>query len=356
VTRPRRGAAAVLLGVVLAVLVGAPAHADDVDRRIRDSRITESSGLAASRLHPGVLWTHDDSGHPPRLFAIDADGRTDATLRLSGEDARDWEAVTAFEHDGTPYLAVGDIGDNRYVHPSVRIAILPEPQRLSDATVRPQRVVRLTYPDGARDAEALLADPRTGRLYIVSKALLGADVYRVPESVWPGRTTGTGAVAELEKVASTGASLITDGTFLPDGRMLLRGYGTLYLLPGPAQASGGRLRTLATAALPSQEQGESITVDAQGQVLIGSEGENSPVLRIPLPATGDDGTEIDPEGGSAAPTALPTDPYGVTPAPEDPAPAADGQDDEGGTPLLAAGIGVLAVVVLAGAGFALRRR
>ena len=41
---------------------------------IKDSRITESSGLAASLLHPGVLWTHNDSGNPPRIYAIDPDG------------------------------------------------------------------------------------------------------------------------------------------------------------------------------------------------------------------------------------------------------------------------------------------
>src|SRR4051794_35074519 len=36
---------------------------------------TELSGLVASRRRAGVLWTHNDSGDRPRLFALASDGR-----------------------------------------------------------------------------------------------------------------------------------------------------------------------------------------------------------------------------------------------------------------------------------------
>src|SRR4051794_6987818 len=42
--------------------------------RIDSREITESSGLAASRKHPGVFWTHNDSGNGPYIFAITRDG------------------------------------------------------------------------------------------------------------------------------------------------------------------------------------------------------------------------------------------------------------------------------------------
>ena len=35
-----------------------------------NQRIRESSGLAPSRLSREVLWTINDSGHPPELFAV----------------------------------------------------------------------------------------------------------------------------------------------------------------------------------------------------------------------------------------------------------------------------------------------
>ena len=39
---------------------------------ITDPRITESSGLAASRQHPGIYWTHNDSDDGPYLYAVDS--------------------------------------------------------------------------------------------------------------------------------------------------------------------------------------------------------------------------------------------------------------------------------------------
>ena len=66
---------------------GACGAADsDVDRRVLDSRVSESSGLAVSPQHRGVLWTHDDSGNPPLLFALARDGRVAGTLRLRGPE------------------------------------------------------------------------------------------------------------------------------------------------------------------------------------------------------------------------------------------------------------------------------
>ncbi|MGW7328033.1 kinase, partial [Streptomyces sp. NPDC054840] len=45
----------------------------------------ESSGLAASRAHPGVYWTHNDSDDGPYVYAVDAaTGRTVATVRAVG--------------------------------------------------------------------------------------------------------------------------------------------------------------------------------------------------------------------------------------------------------------------------------
>ena len=79
------------LAAVAALLccLAVPASAQEVPGaevvlRLRDPRIVEASGLAVSRRHPGVLWTHNDSGDPARLFAVGADGRTRAVLTLAG--------------------------------------------------------------------------------------------------------------------------------------------------------------------------------------------------------------------------------------------------------------------------------
>jgi hypothetical protein len=306
-----------LLGALFALPAAPASAAGHVDRTIKDGRITESSGLAASPQHAGVLWTHNDSGNPPRLYAIGKGGSTKATLTLRGEPNVDWEAIAGLRGpDGEALLAVGDIGDNNGVRSSVRIALVREPERLRTTSITPVRVLRLRYPDGPRDAEALLADPRNGRLYLVSKNLFGSDLYAVPKRVWPEQPAGAGRVSTvttLTKVGSMSAGLITDGTFLPDGRMLLRGYGKMFVMARPEAVQNRRIATLADDGLPEQEQGESITVtDGGRQALIGSEGRRAEVLKVPVPAAAGDSVSGAGSGtgsGAAAATATrPPDP------------------------------------------------
>jgi hypothetical protein len=284
----------VLIAAGLAIVAAAwalparavPARAEEtpptVDRVIRDPRIGESSGLVAGLRHPGYLWTHNDSGNPARLYAIAPSGRTAATLSVSGMLDWDWEALTALRDPaGRPLLAIGDIGDNTGSRSSVEVALVAEPASLADAPVRPVRVLRLRYPGGPVDAEALLADPRTGRLYIVTKEFLSARLLAVPAATWPG---GRAGVATLQPVANLPTSLVTDGAFLPDGRIVVRNYASLVVVPGPESVRSGRLPELAGARTPLQDQGESLAVVNGGRsLLLGSEGRDEPVYRVPLP-------------------------------------------------------------------------
>ncbi|MGK5548227.1 WD40 repeat domain-containing protein, partial [Streptomyces sp. URMC 127] len=147
---------------------------------IEDDRIKESSGLAASRTHPGVYWTHNDSGDGPYVYAVDGrTGRTVATVTLAGMKPRDVEAVS-IGPDGSIYL--GDIGDNfGGSWPEVWIYRFPEPKTLRDTTVTPTRYT-VRYDDGPRDAESLMVHPKTGRVYVVSKKRSGKGaLYEGPE-------------------------------------------------------------------------------------------------------------------------------------------------------------------------------
>ena len=149
----------------------------------------------------------------------------------------------------------------------------------------------MRYPGGPVDAEALLADPRTGRLFIVTKLLLGAEIYAVPAKAGPGPLIGSVAggsdkVWTLERFGSAESSLVTDGAFLPDGRVLLRSYGGLTLLAPPAGASEAvaRMTVLGASRVPDQKQGEGLAVvDAGRTALLGSEGAGQAILRVPVP-------------------------------------------------------------------------
>ncbi|MYR26774.1 MULTISPECIES: hypothetical protein [unclassified Streptomyces] len=248
---------------------GAPAYAADDHPAftIRDARVTESSGLAASRLHPGVYWTHNDSDDGPYLYAIDGrSGRTLARITLSGIGSpRDVEAIS-LGPDGRLY--VGDIGDNLDgTWPHVWIYALPEPKQLRDQIVRATQYT-VQYEGGPRNAEALMVHPKTGRVYIASKRESGGNLYEGPAKL---SATGTNVFRKVAPVDLW----VTDGAFSPDGRTLaLRGYfsGTYYDWNDGHPKAAGRL------AVPLQRQGESLTWTTDGTTLMyGSEGSRSEV-------------------------------------------------------------------------------
>ncbi|MFF1451897.1 WD40 repeat domain-containing protein [Streptomyces sp. NPDC058274] len=281
------GALLALSAAFLAVGPAAPAVADDGGFTIKDPRITESSGLAASHLHPGVYWTHNDSDDGPYLYAVDSrTGKTVATLTLTGVGApRDVEAISIGPGN---QIYVGDIGDNlggTWDH--VWIYKLPEPKVLKDATVRATQYV-VKYADGARDAEALMVHPKTGRVYIVSKNEDGGGLYEAPATLSASGTNVFRRVADIDLWT-------TDGAFSPDGKQLaVRGYlgGIAY------QWNDGKIKRQGRLNVPLQPQGESVTYTADGsELMYGTEGENSSVQPESVP--GYSGDKSPAEGGSS---------------------------------------------------------
>ena len=291
----RRLAAAPLLAALLAPGAGTdpspppigpkpvPVLSADVDRIVADPHISESSGLAVSPQHDGLLWTINDSGNPPVVYGIDADGTTRARLRLDDVPNVDWEALAVWrDGDGRALMAVADIGDNGAVREEIEVDVCAEPDRLDDEEVEvaPLRRIRLRYPDQAKDAESLLVDPRTQRMYVVAKGLLRARIYLVPESVWPGTSS---EVATLEYVGGLGLQLATDGAVLASGHVVLRNYTSAMLL-APLPAGQRPLTPLALVGLPQQSQGEGLAVSGE-DLYLSSEGRDRPVLRAALPET-----------------------------------------------------------------------
>ncbi|MFG2604039.1 WD40 repeat domain-containing protein [Streptomyces sp. NPDC048514] len=292
---------AVLAGLLLAGACALPASAAEGDGdqgfTIKDPRITESSGLAASRLHPGIYWTHNDSDDGPYLYAVDSrTGNTVARLTLRGIGSpRDVEAVSIGPHDE---IYVGDIGDNLGGKwPYVWIYRLPEPKVLKDETVTATQYV-VKYENGPRDAESLLVHPKTGRVYIVDKKEDGGHLYEGPASL---STSGANVFKPIAPVDLWA----TDAAFSPDGRHLaVRGYlgGISY------DWNGGRIRRKGTLGVPLQGQGESVSYSADGtKLMYGSEGAHSAVQAEDAPdrpaggspsASGSSGSGDGASGGS----------------------------------------------------------
>ncbi|QWZ08243.1 esterase-like activity of phytase family protein [Nocardioides panacis] len=317
---PRTRAAALLAPFLTVLATGAgaayAAPDDPVPSRtlftIDDDEVFESSGLVDTGR---VVYTINDSGDDAVVYGLDpGTGRPVSRTTYAGS-VEDVEAI-APGRDGRVW--VGDIGDNRRRRDDVTVYRVDPRDGEHPATPH-----RLTYPDGAHDAETLLVHPRTGRVFVVSKSPFGGTVYAAP------RTLSGAATDRLTSFARV-SGLVTDGTFFAGGRrVLLRTYGTasVYTFPGFA--------LVGTVRLPAQRQGEGISVSPQGRVLVSSEGPRSDVLEVTLPAA-----LTDP---SATPAAAPLGP-GPTRDPQRPGdrPPRDRTAEEWGWVALAS-VGVLSL-------------
>lgn len=229
---------------------------------IQAKEIDEASGIVAGRRNHGVLWVHNDSGDESRIFAIDEKGVLLATCYLQGVEARDWEDITIGPGPipNSNYLYVGDIGDNSAEHKKCYIYRLEEPEvQLGDRarTITISAIDRITYvyPDGARDAETLMADPLSGDLYVVSKRDSLSRVYRLaaPQSV--------SAPLEVELICELPFNVAVGGDISPTGdEILIKNYVDVYYWRREAAQSISQVLRTAPVRLPyeMEPQGEAV--------------------------------------------------------------------------------------------------
>jgi hypothetical protein len=192
--------------------------------------INEASGIAASRKNPGVLWTHNDSGDPNRVFAFNNHGQHLGVYYIDGAGARDWEdmAVGPGPDSGKQYLYIGEIGDNIAQFEIKYIYRVPEPDVDSSqtpvvTTLYGTEIISYKYPDGNRDAETVMVDPITKDIYVVSKRESNVRVYRAP---YPQSTTDT---LTLEHKVTLDSTRITGGDISPSGlEVLIKTYFNIF--------------------------------------------------------------------------------------------------------------------------------
>lgn len=262
----RWGTWAALAIITIPFAIGATldlAEPDGIEAfRFEDHHITESSGLVV--LDSRRVVTTNDSGDAARVFVVDP--RTGETT-----DTPSWPGPTfdveALAPAGDNAVWVGDIGDNQRVRTSIQVTHLPLDG--SAATT-----YDLVYPAGAHDAEALLAHPLSGRLFVVTKGVFGGTVFAAPHRLEAGKRH------ELEEVART-RGIVTDAAFLPHGgAVVLRDYSQAWVVDAATWT------TVTSWRLPRQPQAEALAVDTTGDVpalLLSSEGMRTQVLREPLP-------------------------------------------------------------------------
>ncbi|GGK27368.1 hypothetical protein GCM10010124_19960 [Pilimelia terevasa] len=279
----RAGALGAAVLVVLASALGAAPAAAAVGTRVctaGDDRLVELSGLVAAGKGYVVVNDSSDQEARKRVFYLDARCKVTKALAFPSSP-RDPEDL-ALSPDGRT-LWVADTGDVDGRRDTIALWRMPV-----DGARAPE-LFRLTYPDGPKDAEALLVG-RDGVPVVVTKGAK-ALVY-VPAA--PLRKGGQGTLQRVGEVTiprtttstplgALGRLYVTGGATAPGAtRVALRTYADAFEWDAPdgdlvKAITSGRPRA---TALPDEPWGESLAYTADGtRFLTVSETAQNPDLK-----------------------------------------------------------------------------
>ena len=214
-----------ILAGLLTCCLSAPAQTNFESPRqvavVRNSPLKEASGIAASRIQPGVLYTHNDGSADPIVIAIDTQGRLLATLTLQDFAEGDFEdiAVGPGPNPSLSYIYLGDIGDNGVSRSEIVIYRIPEPwvdlsweSNPVTANFGSGEALRFQYPDQAHDAETLLVDPLERELFVLTKELGISRIYKFAlDAIQPAETNYLQEVGEVFFHQASGGDISSDG-------------------------------------------------------------------------------------------------------------------------------------------------
>ncbi|QNN23909.1 hypothetical protein HED60_17080 [Planctomycetales bacterium ZRK34] len=260
---------------------------------LENKAINESSGLAVSRIHRDLYWTHNDSGNAPVLFAIGPNGEDRAMFTLVGLRARDWEDMASCTLDGKPYLLIGDVGDNQQTHQHGTLILVPEPD-VKDidhhrrAVIKPERLIHFVYEDGPANCEAIVVDAAAGKVLLIQKVALGAcGVYELPLSPPAAEDEAPNArrMYTAKRIGQSWINMVTGADLSHDGRrLIISTYGPSYELTRTGDETWADVfkKQPRRVDMPRRRQGESICYDTDGEsLLLTSEKRPTPLWYIP---------------------------------------------------------------------------
>ncbi|MEK6780922.1 MAG: hypothetical protein AABY93_04420 [Bacteroidota bacterium] len=191
-----------------------------------NNQLSEASGLVASVNNIGYFWAHNDSGNPAQIFLIDQNAKIKLVCKFNRIKNRDWEdiAIGAGPQEGKNYIYVGDIGDNDAQYPLKLIYRFEEPLLMTEKEIiiADYDTLILKLPDGARDAEALMIDPNSQDMFLVSKREDSVRLYQM-DYLFQQDTFLTQRIAILPFHNINAADISADGS-----EVLMKDYDNIF--------------------------------------------------------------------------------------------------------------------------------
>lgn len=221
-------------------------------------RLEEASGLVESIAQPNHFWTLNDSGHPAEVFLIDDKAQIKLVCKLQGIENRDFEDITIGidPHDGKRYVYAADIGDNLEKFKVKLIYRFEEPilSTHTEISITKFDTLKIILSDAVRDTEAIMIEPKTNDLYLVSKREDSVRLYQVKFPF--GKDTLTAkrvAVLPFQKIVAANISM--------DGKeVLMKDYDKVYYWKNDTNLPLAELLLTKAAELhyDRERQGEAI--------------------------------------------------------------------------------------------------
>lgn len=191
---------------------------------LSNPKLNEVSGIADSKANPGYCWVQQDSGNPPAIELLKHDGSYGKVIRLAHVVNRDWEDVvlSTGPKPVTQYLYIAETGDNLLVYPDYAIYRFEEPLASTDTVPHVDRIA-FFYPDGSHNAEAILVDPESKDIYIITKTEIRSKVFRLK---YPYSTT---QMNRVEEVGTLGFNYAVSAAIAPGGKeIVVKTYDAIY--------------------------------------------------------------------------------------------------------------------------------
>lgn len=241
--------------------------------------LTDLTGLVASRRQAGVLWSIQDRGHSPTLFALGPDGQHLGSYHLQGIEAVDWEGIALVPGRRRDVLVIADTGDDTGERRDSIIVRVPEPevQRGTDhVEVEGASVTRFRYHGGMRDVEALVAGS-AGELYLIARGI--PELFLVPSGLRDGAQIRR--IGELRFEPGTDPGEVTGADTTAEGDVLVRTERGVYRFRRRGARVASALSRLGTLVpTPPERHGEAIAAVSGGYVTIG-QGARNVVYMVP---------------------------------------------------------------------------
>ena len=290
--RHRRTTTTVLLlaGVLVAAGTAVPATATATSTgkvgsfSVPDGVLHEPSGLAESWRNPGRLYVSSEAEYGT-FVAIDA-ANASVVAQLSIANATsilfDWEDTAVGPCPTGSCIYAGDIGGAKAgasMPADFEVIRIPEPTLPGaggSLTVTGDRF-RFRYPDAPHNAEALIVDPTSAQIYVITKATNGVSgVFAFPVPLPQPSATSVSTLRKVGNVvipawpgdpsnahATQWYPQVTGGTAIPGcNAVLLRTPYAVFRLTAPTGGtfeSAFAAKPVSVAAPSGEPQGEAIS-------------------------------------------------------------------------------------------------